>query len=164
MKHPRQEKMPFIALGAKVERRTLAADTAAQAAEAISNFETVNHDYVIELDSTLFVLGYLPAPYSGPTKLASVQEDTPKQPIKTVSQPEKGWRAEFDRHAKISLAAVLGENNHREVTLNHADATDHAARHRGITRGLVLADAVAEMLSAAYQRGLSACMMRRGES
>lgn len=61
----------------------------------------------------------------------------------------------------IQAWLVVGEPHHREVTIDHATAIEHAARHHGVARALVLADDVNELCQAAYERGLRVGQQQR---
>jgi hypothetical protein len=58
---------------------------------------------------------------------------------------------------------VVGERHHREVTMDHAVAVDHAAKHHGVFKALVLAEDVEAMCREAFERGRRSALLQ-GES
>jgi hypothetical protein len=55
---------------------------------------------------------------------------------------------------RIEAWLVVGEPHHREVTIDHATAVEHAAKRHGLVKSLVLADDVEALCREAFDRGV----------
>ncbi len=58
---------------------------------------------------------------------------------------------------------VVGARHHREVTMDHDTAVEHAARHHGVFKALVLAEDVEALCREAFERGRRSAQ-QQGES